>query len=86
MMARRLAIAGNDGPESGSSQSGRRGSRVGRNHRQSTLMIADKGLWHWERPADPDRDSLLVNIQANKSGIFHSARLLCMRLCAGQPA
>jgi len=27
-----------------------------------------------------------VNIQANKSGMFHEARLLCMRLCAGQPA
>jgi hypothetical protein len=43
------------------------------------------------RPRPPafrhrDRDSLFVNIQANKSGIFHSARLLCMRLCAGQPA
>ena len=33
-----------------------------------------------------DRDSFFVNIQANKSGMFHQARLLCMRLCAGQPA
>jgi hypothetical protein len=33
-----------------------------------------------------DRNSLFVNIQANKSGMFHEARLLCMRLCAGQPA
>src|ERR1035441_10458084 len=33
-----------------------------------------------------DRDPLLVNIQANKSGMFHEARLLCMRLCTGHPA
>jgi hypothetical protein len=29
---------------------------------------------------------LLVTIQANKSGLFDAARLLCVRLCAGQPA
>jgi hypothetical protein len=33
-----------------------------------------------------DRNPFFVNIQANKSGMFHEARLLCMRLCAGQPA
>ena len=33
-----------------------------------------------------DRYPFFVNIQANKSGMFHWARLLCMRLCAGQPA
>jgi hypothetical protein len=33
-----------------------------------------------------DRNPLFVNVQANKSGMFHVARLLCMRLCAGQPA
>jgi hypothetical protein len=33
-----------------------------------------------------NRNPLLVNIQTNKSGMFHEARLLCMRLCAGQPA
>jgi hypothetical protein len=33
-----------------------------------------------------DRDPLFVNVQTNKSGMFHQARLLCMRLCAGQPA
>jgi hypothetical protein len=27
-----------------------------------------------------------VNIQANKSGMVHEARLLCMRPRAGQPA
>jgi hypothetical protein len=30
-----------------------------------------------------DRDPFLVNIQANKSGMLHEARLLCMRLCTG---
>lgn len=33
-----------------------------------------------------DRNPLLVNIQTDKSDMFHVARLLCMRLCAGQPA
>ena len=33
-----------------------------------------------------DRNPFFVNIQANKSGMFHKARLLCMRLFAGQPA
>src|SRR4030088_3128550 len=33
-----------------------------------------------------DRNPFFVNIQANKSGMFHEARLLCMRPCAGQPA
>src|ERR1019366_9660704 len=33
-----------------------------------------------------DRDPFFVNIQANKSGMFHEARLLCMRLCTGHPA
>src|SRR5271165_1686953 len=45
----------------------------------------------FHRPRAPalrhrDRNPLFVNIQANKSGMFHEARLLCMRLCAGQPA
>src|SRR5665213_38251 len=44
-----------------------------------------------KRPCAPalrhrDRDPFLVNIQANKSSMFHEARLLCMRLCAGHPA
>jgi hypothetical protein len=29
-----------------------------------------------------DRDPFFVNVQADKSGMFHVARLLCMRLCA----
>src|SRR5664280_3384587 len=33
-----------------------------------------------------NRYPFFVNIQADKSGMFHKARLLCMRLCAGQPA
>ena len=33
-----------------------------------------------------DRDPFLVNVQANKSGMLHEARLLCMRLCTGHPA
>src|SRR5271167_2947621 len=38
----------------------------------------------FHRPRAPalrhrDRDPLFVNIQANKSGMFHEARLLCMR-------
>jgi hypothetical protein len=33
-----------------------------------------------------DRDPFFVNVQANKSSMFHEARLLCMRLCAGHPA
>src|SRR5450631_1566635 len=33
-----------------------------------------------------DRNPLFVNIQANKSGMLHLARLLCMRHCAGHPA
>src|SRR3984885_7778663 len=33
-----------------------------------------------------DRNPLFVNIQANKSGMLRLARLLCMRLCAGNPA
>ena len=33
-----------------------------------------------------NRDPFFVNIQTNKSGMFHEARLLCMRLCAGHPA
>src|ERR1700688_4484808 len=32
-----------------------------------------------------DRDPFFVNIQANKSSMFHEARFLCMRLCAGHP-
>jgi hypothetical protein len=32
------------------------------------------------------RTLLLVTIQANKSGLFDAARLLCVSLCAGQPA
>ena len=45
----------------------------------------------FHRPRAPalrhrDRNPFFVNIQANKSGMFHEARLLCMRLCAGQPA
>jgi len=33
-----------------------------------------------------DRNPLFVNIQANKSGMFHEARLLCIRPCPGEPA
>jgi hypothetical protein len=39
-------------------------------------------------PALRHRDPvlLLVNMQANRSGLFDAARLLCVRLCAGRPA
>ena len=42
----------------------------------------------FHRPRAPalrhcDRDPFFVNIQANKSGMFRQARLLCMRRCAG---
>ena len=46
-------------------------------------------VFHGARaPALRHRDlySFFVDVQANKSGMVHDARLLCMRLCAGQPA
>jgi hypothetical protein len=41
-----------------------------------------------ERPLSATATEIcsFVNVQANKSGMFHEVRLLCMRPCAGQPA
>jgi hypothetical protein len=46
-------------------------------------------VFHWPRTAalrHRNRNPLFVNIQANKSGMLHLVRLLCMRLFAGHPA
>jgi hypothetical protein len=37
-------------------------------------------------PLQSGRNPLFVDVQPNKLSMFHEARLLCMRLCAGSPA